>query len=460
MFTFFTAICTRGKKLSSTDHKKTILVVDDSAVIRRILEKELTDAGYKVVTAANGVEALSILAWMEEPPGLITLDIDMPRMNGFEVCAKLKEKEGSLKNCSFPVDQIPIIFVSANDSLENRRAGFQLEVIDFISKPFPPGVVSDVVTSIINPRQQFAGQQVLVADDSPSARRIVAIILERLGVQVIEAENGLAALTLMEDGEHSFDMLITDYMMPEMRGDELCRLVRQQSRDNPLPIIIISAFDDQDLILHFFKSGATDYLHKPFIEEELTARLQSHLQVRAYARELEEMNERLVRLAERDGLTGLYNRRAFQEKLQALYADAKRGKDELCCLMCDLDHFKQINDRFGHSMGDLVLRKFADFIKEKVAESAIAARYGGEEFVVLLPGASLPDAIALAEEICQLCPSQFSDLHDSVTVSIGVAARNANGCANGDQLVSLADKALYEAKNRGRNQVCSFQETR
>ena len=447
--------------MSSTDQQQTILVVDDSAVIRRILEKELTDAGYKVVTAANGVEALSMLAWMEEPPSLITLDIDMPRMNGFEVCAKLKEEDTLLKNCSYPVDQIPIIFVSANDSLENRRAGFQLEVIDFISKPFAPGVVSDVVTSIINPRQQFTGQQVLVADDSPSARRIVTFLLERLGVEVTEAENGLEALSIMEEGRHAFDLLITDYMMPEMRGDELCRLVRQQSRDNPLPIIIISAFDDQELILHFFKSGATDYLHKPFIEEELTARLQSHLQVRAYARELEEMNHRLVRLAERDGLTDLYNRRVFQEKLKTLFADSVRKDTELCCLLCDLDYFKRINDICGHSMGDLVLRKFADFLQEKVSEPALAARYGGEEFVILLPGTCMPDAMELAGEICRSCPDQFPDLRDSVTavtVSIGVAARNGDGCTNGEQLVNRADKALYSAKNRGRNQVCSFQD--
>jgi len=447
--------------LSPTDQSQRILVVDDSAVIRRILEKELTDSGYEVVTAANGVEALAMLAWMEEPPSLITLDIDMPRMNGFEVCAKLKEKDSVLKNCSYQVDNIPIIFVSANDSLENRRAGFQLEVIDFISKPFPPGVVSDVVTSIINPRQQFAGQQVLVADDSPSARRIVTVILERLGVQVTEAENGLAALALMEDDRHAFDLLITDYMMPEMRGDELCRLVRQQSRDNPLPIIIISAFDDQELILHFFKSGATDYLNKPFIEEELTARLQSHLQVRAYARELEEMNQQLVLLAERDGLTGLYNRRIFQEKLKSLFVDSVRGSSELCCLLCDLDYFKRINDICGHSTGDLVLRKFADFLQDKVKEPALAARYGGEEFVILLPDISLSDAIALAEQICLACPEQFTELRDSemaVTVSIGVAARSGDDCANGEQLVNRADKALYAAKNRGRNQVCSFQE--
>lgn len=445
------------------DNSQTILVVDDSTVIRRILEKELTNAGYNVVSAANGMEALSMLAWMEEPPSLITLDIDMPRMNGFEVCAKLKETNGGFGNWSFPVDQIPIIFVSANDSLENRRAGFKLEVIDFISKPFPPGMVSEVVTSILNPRQQFVGQQVLVVDDSSSARRIVIKLLRRLGVQVTEAENGLAALDIIEEGKHHFDLLITDYMMPEMRGDELCRLVRQQNRETPLPIIIISAFDDQELILHFFRSGATDYLHKPFIEEELTARLQSHLQVRAYARELEEKNRQLVLLAERDGLTGLYNRRIFQDRLKTLFAESVKEDSELCCLLCDLDHFKRINDLCGHSMGDLVLRKFSAFILREIKEPAIAARYGGEEFVILLPQTSLADAMNLAAEVCRSCPDQFDALQKlstPITVSIGVAARKEHGCAHGEQLVNRADQALYAAKNMGRNQTCRFEEIR
>ena len=220
--------------------KQTILVVDDSSTIRNIIERELTGAGYEVLTAVNGMEAISMLAWMEKKPDLITLDIDMPRMNGFEACAKIREEYHKKRHTKESHEQIPVIFVSSNDSLEYRRTGFQLEVLDFITKPFASGDISQVVANILRPTDQFSGQQILVVDDSSATRRIINKLLQRLGVEVFEAKNGVEALAVVEQSSYDFDLIITDYMMPEMRGDEFCRLLRHQRHMHQVPVLIVS----------------------------------------------------------------------------------------------------------------------------------------------------------------------------------------------------------------------------
>ncbi|HHB77286.1 MAG TPA: response regulator [Desulfobulbus sp.] len=439
-------------------NKRTILVVDDSATTRNILKKEFIDAGYEVLTAENGMVALSMLAWMKKKPDLITLDIDMPKMNGFEVCRKLREEYDVRKNSENQPVPIPIIFISANDSLENRRAGFHLEVIDFVTKPFQPGTITKIVNKILNPKQQFTGLHVLVVDDSSSIRRIISQILRRLGTRVTEAENGLQALSIIEERTDSFDLIITDYMMPEMRGDEFCRLIRQKDRENNIPIIIVSAFDDKNLIINFFNSGATDYLNKPFIEEELYARLQSHLQVHAYSRQLEELNQKLRFLAERDDLTGAFNRRFFQKHLQNSFAHAVSTRQDLCCLFFDLDYFKQVNDQCGHAFGDFILSEFASLVDNSLQKEAILARYGGEEFVALLPEIYFQKACRIAEDIRLLVQEHIfsqNDISKQITTSIGVSSLIAHKPKNGEELLSMADQAMYKAKTNGRNRVCS-----
>jgi two-component system, cell cycle response regulator len=442
--------------------KQTILVVDDSSTIRKILERELTDAGYEVITAVNGMEAISMLVWMEKNPDLITLDIDMPRMDGFEACAKIREEYQKQHHIDESYEQIPVIFVSANDSLEYRRAGFQLEVLDFITKPFSPGDVAKVVGNILHPTEQFSGQQVLVVDDSAMTRRMINKLLQRLGVEVIEAENGVEALTIVEQSSYDFDLIITDYMMPEMRGDEFCRLVRQQRRLSQVPVLIVSGFDNQDLILAFFKAGATDYLTKPFIEEELLARCQIHLQARLYSRQLEKLNLQLGYLADRDGLTDVYNRRFFQEALQKQFHDAKRAKLELSCILLDLDFFKKVNDECGHGFGDLVLVEFAKILQKTTRQKDIVARYGGEEFILLLPGKSIQQASEVAETIRSLAATNiYSDGNQErqVTVSVGVSSLTTDTPEQPDRFVGMADEAMYLAKENGRNKVCVFSET-
>jgi two-component system, cell cycle response regulator len=433
---------------------KTVLIVDDSSTMRTIIAKELEGEGYTVQTAENGMEALVMIEWMEDKPDLITLDIDMPVMNGFEVCEHLLKK--SQKQGESPHISIPIIFVSAKDSLENRRHGFQLGVTVFVSKPFPPHDLVKIINNILFPPKLFAGMTALVIDDSSSVRRIIQMILMRIGVTVLSASNGIEAMQIIESFSGTLDLILTDYMMPEMRGDEVCKLVRQKPELEQVPILVVSAFNEKELVLSFFKSGATDYLCKPFIEEELIARVEIHLRARQYIKQVEELNRKLEYQATRDGLTGLYNRRYFQEALEREFTLAVRLHHEFSCFIIDLDYFKKVNDSCGHSFGDQVLEEFSAILRIHSRKMDICARYGGEEFVILLPHTSLESAMIYAEKIRASVESHvFKNAEHSrhVTCSIGVASFKAHNPDNGEKLVGMADHALYQAKEHGRNRV-------
>jgi two-component system cell cycle response regulator len=433
---------------------KTVLIVDDSSTMRAIIAKELEEDGYTVLTAENGMEALVMIEWLDDKPDLITLDIDMPVMNGFEVCERLLEK--AKKAGENQHIGIPIIFVSAKDTLENRRHGFQLGVTVFVSKPFQPHNLVKIVNNILFPPELFAGMTVLVIDDSSSVRRVIQMILMRIGVTVLSASNGLEAIQIVENFSGTLDLILTDYMMPEMRGDEVCKLIRQKPRLEQVPILVVSAFNEKDLVLAFFKAGATDYLCKPFIEEELIARVEVHLRARQYIKQVEELNKRLEYQASRDVLTGLYNRRYFQETLDREFALAVRHRNEFSCLVLDLDYFKKINDSYGHAFGDLVLEEFAALLRIQSRKTDICARYGGEEFVILLPHTNLESAANRAEKIRALAEShRYEDDQRScqISCSIGVASFKAHTPDTGDRLVGMADQALYQAKEHGRNQV-------
>jgi len=296
----------------------------------------------------------------------------------------------------------------------------------------------------------------LVIDDSSSVRRVVQTILMRIGVTVLAASNGLEAIQIIEHFSGTLDLILTDYMMPEMCGDEVCKLVRQKPELDQVPILVVSAFSEKDLVLSFFKAGATDYLYKPFIEEELIARVEIHLRARQYVKQVEDLNKRLEHLARRDVLTGLYNRRYLQEALDREFALAVRQRHEFSCLIVDLDYFKKVNDTCGHAFGDLVLQEFAAILRVQSRKTDICARYGGEEFVVLLPRTNLESAAICAQKIrtaVELHIYKDSQHSRQVFCSIGVASLKAHTPDTGDRLVGMADKALYQAKENGRNQV-------
>jgi len=437
---------------------QTIMVVDDSATMRAIIQKELADAGYGVTACCDGVEALEVLRGMEPPPALVTMDIDMPSMNGFTCCEQIRvwEQERMLVQAHF---HMPILFVSANDNLENRSRGFQLGSLEFISKPFARGELTAAVNKVLRPQTTFSGMTALVVDDNVGLRRMVGSCLERIGLEVIEANNGQQAYELIKDNPLHIDIGIVDYDMPIMRGDEFIHLVRQLPEAEHLPMLSLSATGESHSVLRMFRAGASDYLVKPFLAEEFLARVQVHLQLQRHMKHLEEVNRNLYNKAVNDSLTGLRNKRFFAEAFEEIFARTRRSKIDISCLFFDLDHFKKVNDTCGHAFGDYVLKTVGMLLKNNVPAGDLAARFGGEEFVLVLSNSGLEQALIVAEKIrSQVESHHFFDqgIEWPVTVSIGVAASSANQPDSATGLLRLADQALYLAKNGGRNRAVGF----
>ena len=432
-----------------------VFVVDDSAPVRQSIRKQLEGGGYAVQSFCDGLELISCLCWMEDPPDLVIMDIDMPRLDGFSACRKLRqyEEEGRVAWSGNP---LPVVLISANDTLDNRRRGFRLGCVDFIAKPFGPGEILQVVDSLLRPETTFAGMTALVVDDSQVVRYLVARCLARIGLQTREAEDGQAAYEMLCEQGLEVDLVIVDYRMPRMKGDEFVYLVRRCPETAQLPVLFLSSEGDSDHIITMFRAGASDYLVKPFISEELQARVKVHLQSRLYLSRLEEMNRNLYDLAVRDSLTGLHNRRYLMDFLNRIFSRIVRSGMDLGCVFFDLDHFKRINDSLGHDFGDYVLAEIGGLVRRLVREGDLAVRYGGEEFVLILPRAGLEACVGVAERLRTTIEThRFSSADRScrVTISAGVATVLNDNPASAAELIQLADRLLYVAKSRGRNQV-------
>jgi two-component system, cell cycle response regulator len=287
--------------------------------------------------------------------------------------------------------------------------------------------------------------RVLVADDDGVTRAMVGRWLSRSGYDVIAARDGAEALALAT--ERQPDLLLVDVTMPGLDGYEVCRSIQDASAVAP-PVIFLTAHTQTTARVAGLDAGAVDYIVKPFEEAELVARVRAALRTKA-------LRDGFVEKASRDGLTGLLNRHELDVRADAAVALALRHGRALSCLVLDLDHFKQINDRFGHQAGDAVLREAARRIISCCRASDVVGRYGGEEFLVLLPETDGEAALVTAEKIRGVLaqtPFTLDGLAIEVTGSIGVASWDEPMMTT-TSLIAAADKALYRAKALGRNRV-------
>ena len=311
--------------------------------------------------------------------------------------------------------------------------------------------------------------RILVVDDEESIRTVLTEVLTDDGFSVTQAANGLEALAVLQDVSHP--LVITDIKMPEMTGIELLKKIRQTIPDTE--VIIITSYASLDTAIAALRYGAYDYLFKPFediklisaaanraIEKvRLTRQNQKLLKVLKQKNvQLKKANKTLKWLARRDGLTGLYNHRYFQEILTAEFTRAARYNQYFSVAFLDLDHFKHYNDNNGHQQGDQLLRILAKVLNSCLRESDFLARYGGEEFTIIMPSTTRGEALAVAEKIrgrVERYPFQGreSQPNGCVTISIGVATFPENGGDN-SSLMEKADQSLYTAKESGRNKVC------
>ncbi len=319
---------------------------------------------------------------------------------------------------------------------------------------------------------------ILVADDEKTLRLVLRRVMQQEGYEVLEAMDGEEALQLYQDKQP--DMILLDAMMPGMDGFTCCAELQRRLGEDCPPVLMITALDDGPSVDLAFKVGATDYVTKPIHWPVLRQRVRRLLQTRwamtelrlqvdrermltekqrKLTEDLEKANEELHRLASVDGLTGIANRRYFDNYLEREWKRAARNHFSLSIIMCDVDFFKPYNDTYGHQAGDDCLKLVADVIDRHLKRPTdLLARYGGEEFAVVLPDTLAEGAVYVAENIRQKLwergiPHQGSRVSDRLTLSCGVATIVPTSESHLRELIRTADLALYQAKKQGRDRV-------
>jgi two-component system cell cycle response regulator len=295
--------------------------------------------------------------------------------------------------------------------------------------------------------------KVLVADDDPISRRLVEASLSRAGYEPVAVGDGAEALRRLAEPD-SPRLVVLDWVMPGMDGLQVCRAIRAGNQEQYIYVLLLTSKDQQWEIVEGLDAGADDYVTKPFDLHELRARLRSGARILQLQDELVAARERLRIEATHDSLTGLLNRAATLDTLEKEVARSARDHVSLTVIMSDLDHFKNINDTYGHAAGDTVLREAARRMRASVRTYDSIGRYGGEEFLVVAPGCGKAVAAELAERLrACVCETDIAWANGAVTatVSLGVASRSHE--AGAEALLRAADEALYRAKVDGRNRV-------
>jgi len=449
-----------------------ILVVDDILANVKILEAKLTAEYYIVMTATGGQEAIDTT--LREMPDLILLDVMMPGMDGFEVCRTLKGMP--------QVAHIPIVMVTALDQPSDRIRGIEAGADDFLTKPANDLALFARVRSLVRVKmmidelklrddtcrdlgieesplnssnEDMVGKVVIVDSSLHNAQNLGSYLSSQLN---IHCEYPTTQETIMEAARSSeTDVFVIDQHFTKYDGLRLCSEVRSIPQARNSTIILVAEHADYKAIASGLDLGANDYIMRPIDRNELLARVRSQLKRKAYADRLRTNVQKSLRLAVTDPLTGLYNRRYCSSHLQSLLQKGRETGSSLSVMLMDLDKFKNVNDTYGHDVGDEVLKEFARRLRENMRGIDLVARYGGEEFIAILPETEKQHAYAAAERLRKSIESPtFQISHDvkelAVTVSIGLAGTiNCNVTPN--ELIKLADQALYASKNEGRNRV-------
>lgn len=295
--------------------------------------------------------------------------------------------------------------------------------------------------------------KILIADDDALSRRLLEKTLERAGYQVTSVENGRQAVDQLvrQDAPR---LALLDWMMPEIDGTGVCREVRRRREHGYVYMVLLTSKESKEDIVTGLRSGADDYLTKPFNAEELKARLRTGRRILDLEDRLVEAREQMRFKATHDHLTSLWNRGVILDLLHRELTRSSREKSSIALLLCDIDHFKAVNDSHGHVIGDEVLQEVAHRFLSSVRSYDCVGRYGGEEFLIVLIGCEPPFAMMRAEEIRKTMtahPIQTSNGPVKVTISTGLLLSRDWGSRPVEELLSEVDAALYAAKSAGRN---------
>lgn len=415
--------------LSSAD---VILLIEDSVSLGTLVQMKLAElTAAEIRWCKTYDEARSFLAQDMATIAITGLNLpDAPHGEMLEFLA---------------MQAIPTIVFTASLDVNLRDHYPDLHLVDYFVKDSARSVdlVAETILKFLNNRQV----KILVVDDVTSIRSILTNILTEQNFHTLSAHSGDEALELLQqDGD--IDIVITDYHMPDMNGQELIHEIRRLNLNNDLRIIGISSSSDRYLSASFLKAGASDFIYRPFIVEELQCRIDSNVQT-------VKQIKRLRYLAERDFLSKLYNRRAFFEKAERILDCARMEDTPAAVAILDVDHFKLVNDKYGHNTGDEAIKYVANILMDfEDFGNILVARLGGEEFCILFHDMDEPQVLEACESIRKTIADRGVPHEGKVikiTASIGVA-RVYHGEPI-DNHLNAADQMLYIAKSSGRNQV-------
>ena len=448
-----------------------ILVVDDILANVKLLEAKLTAEYFDVLTAMSGTEALEIV--QRSLPDIVLLDVMMPGMDGFETCRRIKSNPATR--------HIPVVMITALDQPSDRVQGLEAGAEDFLTKPVNDVALLARVKSLVRLKMvtdelrlraatskrmglteqeelveetlKAPGRILLVEDQQSSAERIVETLKEFHTIDVItDPQDALVKIPEMD-----CELLIVSLSLNNFDGLRLCSQLRSIERTRDLPILVLVGADDNTRLLRGLDIGVNDYLMLPIDRNELLVRVRSQLKRRRYTDQLRDSVEQSMELAVTDSLTGLYNRRYMEGHIATLVTKAANRGKEISLIILDIDHFKAVNDSYGHDVGDEVLKEFSARILKNIRGVDLACRFGGEEFVLVMPDTELSFAFMVGERIRQcIASSAFNvsvdDGNLEITCSVGVACLEQLDDTP-DSILKRADQALYRAKNDGRNRV-------
>lgn len=456
-----------------------VLIVDDVVPNVKLLSAKLQSEYYDVLAADDGYTAIEIAR--RESPDLILLDVMMPGIDGFTVCERLKADPLTA--------HIPVIMVTALSDSADRVRGLQAGADDFLSKPVRDLPLFARVRSLIRlkllmdvwrVREETSNRlglkgltpaagtdaplkgRILVIEDSELEADALAQALSEENYEMSIARTAEAGLSEVVSGD--FDLVLIALHFAGADSLRLCSQIRSHVNESvrSLPILLM-AEDEQDItqIAKGLDLGVNDYVIKPIDRQELQARVRTQIRRRHFHNSLRSNYERSIAMASTDPLTGVYNRRYLDAHLEQLVRRSIDSHKPLSVAFCDIDHFKRLNDTYGHAVGDEVLVEFCNRLRSNTRSMDLVARMGGEEFVVIMPDTPPERALRIAERLRARVdgnPFMVSAAEPiPVTISVGLATLALTD-ANGLALLKRADEAMYRAKRGGRNRVVVAEE--
>ena len=408
-----------------------ILIVEDNKTLAKLISKKIESAIDFTVDVAYSL--LEAKLFMKRYTYFITLlDINLPDAPNGEIVDYALSKNNH------------VIVLSANIDTDFREAVLKKNIIDYVNK----GGVNDIhyIIHTIKRLQKNQDHTVLVVDDSIVFRKQMQGMLQNLFFNVITVAHGEEALAILETTAN-INLILTDYHMPVMDGLALTHEIRKKHDKNSVGILAVSSNKDNAVNALFLKTGANDFITKPFSKEEFSCRINNTIEA------LENI-QIVTNHANRDYLTGLYNRRFFFETMERYEEDIKESGEKFAVAMIDIDHFKKINDSYGHDTGDKIIVALSEILRTSTNHRDIVARFGGEEFCMVLKNINRYSALDIFERIRQQIENFSFHIKEEeylkFTISIGVTMHAGEAL---DETINNADMMLYKAKNAGRNQV-------